>query len=159
LIIGGPHRPRSWTASWLNGVPAGQASTLSRGPQAAQLILKKEGFFIRYVPSGSKRFPEQFKGPIDYVLMDKHLAYPSYFTLSAKAANPNAAKLYLDYAASPEAQKAMAEKEGEFVLYPGIYPPIRDADKVVERTIFMDPPTAEEFKQLSSLFRDIFFGK
>lgn len=257
-------------AEWRSGRPG---FDIIEGTQAAQLILKKEGFFIRYVPSGSEKFPEQFKdkegimtpwrilpfsilyntelvkpadvpktldhllnprwkkkisipdpsrhtttaellrnlekvkgekwldfvkalakqqphmvesfapvpdvlirgeaevgitfikylkqfkGPIDYVLMDKHLAYPSYFTLSAKAASPNAAKLYLDYAASPEAQKAMAEKEGEFVLYPGIYPPIRDADKVVERTIFMDPPTAEEFKQLSSLFRDIFFGK
>lgn len=107
--------------------------------------------FVKYV--------KQFKGPMDYVLMEKYLGYPSYFTLSAKAASPNAARLYLDFVSSPDAQKAMAEKEGEFVLYPGIYPAIRDADKVTERTVFMDPPSAEELKQLSNLFREIFFAR
>lgn len=107
--------------------------------------------FVKYV--------KQYKGPMDFVLLDKLLAYPSYFTLSAKAASPNAAKLYLDYVTAPAAQKAMAEREGEIVLYPGIYPAIRDADKVASRVVFMDPPTAEEFKQLRNLFRGIFFGR
>ena len=77
----------------------------------------------------------QFKGPVDYAPIDHYLADPSLFSLGAKAAHPNAAKLYIDYACSPEGQEAFA-KTGEFVLYPGIYPAVHDADKVAARVVF-----------------------
>ncbi|MBI4527030.1 MAG: extracellular solute-binding protein [Deltaproteobacteria bacterium] len=107
---------------------------------------------------GYIKYVNQFKGPIGYVLMDRHLADPNTVSLSAKAANPNAAKLYMEYICSIDGQKATAE-QGEFVLYPGIYPPIKDAEKVVSSVVFMDRPTPEEFKKLSAEFRQIFFGK
>jgi hypothetical protein len=45
-------------------------------------------------------------------------------------------------------------------MYPGIFPPINDADKVAPSMIFMDNPTEDEFKKLmSNTFREIFFGK
>lgn len=46
--------------------------------------------------------------------------------LSARAANVNAAKLFMEYLGSPEGQRKVAET-GEFVVSPGIYPPIKDA--------------------------------
>lgn len=104
------------------------------------------------------KYVKQYKGPTDYVMMDKFLADPNYVSLSGKASNPNAGRLYMEYVTSPEGQKAIAE-EGEFVLYPGVNPDIRDAEKVAARTIFMESPTEEEFKKLREEFRKIFFAK
>ncbi len=100
----------------------------------------------------------QFKGPVAYAPLDKYLADPSYMSLSAKAAHPNAARLFIDYACSTEGQKAISET-GEFVLYPGIYPAINNPEKVAANVVFMDNPTEEEFKKLMGDFRDIFFAK
>jgi iron(III) transport system substrate-binding protein len=100
----------------------------------------------------------QNKGPLGYVLMDKILTDTNDLGLSAKAMNPNAAKLYMEYLCSPEGQKLVADL-GEFVLSPGVYPPVKDADKITANSIFMDNPSAEEYKKLSAEFRQIFFGK
>lgn len=100
----------------------------------------------------------QFKGPVAYAPIERYLADPSLMNLGAKAARPNAAKLYIDYACSPEGQEAFA-KTGEFVLYPGVYPAINDADKVIAKVVFMDNPSEEEFKTLMAEFRGVFFGK
>jgi ABC-type Fe3+ transport system substrate-binding protein len=91
--------------------------------------------------------------------MDKYLSDPNYMSLSAKATRPNAAKLYLEYICSAEGQKLVAE-EGEFVMYPGIFPTIKDAEKVAPNMLFMDNPSEEEFKKLmTGTFREIFFAK
>ncbi len=100
----------------------------------------------------------QFKGPVDYAPIDRYLTDPSYMSLGAKAMHPSAARLFEEYACSPDGQKAIAET-GEFVLYPGIYPAIHNADKVSARVVFMENPTEEEFKKLMSEFREIFFTK
>jgi iron(III) transport system substrate-binding protein len=105
------------------------------------------------------QYIKQYKGPVDYIPMDQYLTDPNYLSLSAKASHPNAAKLYIDFACSPEGQKEIAE-DGEFVLAPGVYPPIKDADKVAPKMVFMDNPSEEEFKKLmSGTFREIFFAK
>jgi hypothetical protein len=45
-------------------------------------------------------------------------------------------------------------------MYPGIFPTIKDAEKVAPNMIFMDNPSEEEFKKLmSSTFREIFFAR
>ncbi len=77
-------------------------------------------------------------------------------SIASKAANPNAARLYIEFICSAEGQKLVAE-QGEFALYPGINPPITDAEKVVATTVLMDRPTPEEFKKLNAEFRQIFF--
>jgi hypothetical protein len=48
--------------------------------------------------------------------------------------------------------------EGEFVLYPGVNPAIKNAEKVAQNMILLDVPTAEELKKLTNDFRKIFFG-
>ena len=54
----------------------------------------------------------------------------------------------------------MVAEEGEFVTYPGIFPPIKDAEKVAPGMVFMDNPSEEEFKKLMTVtFREIFFAK
>lgn len=126
----------------------------SLAPVTTTLIKGEASVGITYI-----KYVKQYKGPIGYVLMDKYLTDPNYMSLSAKTARPNAAKLYLDYVCSAEGQKEIAE-DGEFVMAPGILPPIKDADKVAPNMIFMDNPSEEEFKKLmGSTFREIFFAK
>jgi ABC-type Fe3+ transport system substrate-binding protein len=103
------------------------------------------------------KYVKQYKGPLGYVLMDKYLTDPNYMALSGKAAQSNAGKLYIDFATSAEGQKIISE-DGEFVLFPGIFPPIKEAEKVAPNMVFMDNPTGEEFKKLRDQFRQIFFG-
>ena len=100
----------------------------------------------------------QIKGPLGYVLMDKILTDTNDLALSAKATHSNAAKLYMEYLCSPEGQKLVANL-GEFVLSPGVYPPIKNADRVTANAIFMDNPTADEYKKLQAEFRQIFLAK
>ena len=63
----------------------------------------------------------------------------------------------MEYICSPEGQKRVAET-GEFVLSPGIYPALKDAEKVAANFVFMDNPTVEQLKKLQGEFRQIFFG-
>ena len=99
----------------------------------------------------------QQKGPIGYAPLDKYLADPTDMGLSAKAANPNAGKIFMEYLCSPEGQKRVAET-GEFVLSPGIYPALKDAEKVASNMVFMDNPTVEQLQKLQAEFRQLFFG-
>lgn len=62
----------------------------------------------------------------------------------------------MEYICSAEGQRATAE-EGEFVLYPGINPPIKDADKVTLSLVSMDNATPEQLKKVTAEFRQIFF--
>ena len=120
----------------------------------ANAIIRGEAYLgIAYI-----KYVQQYKGPISYVAMDRYLTEPSYLSLSGKANNPNAGKLYIDYACSEEGQRTVAD-DGEFVFYPGIFPRIRDAEKVAPNMIFMDNLTTEEFEKMRSEFRKIFFAK
>ena len=105
---------------------------------------------------GYIKYLKQYKGPLGYVLLDKHLTELNVMSIGSKAANPNAARLYVEFICSIEGQKLVAE-QGEFALYPGINPAITDAEKVVASTVLMDRPTPEEFKKLNAEFRPIFF--
>src|SRR5207244_2521682 len=96
----------------------------SLAPVTTTIIKGEAAIGITYI-----EYIKQYKGPVSYVSMDKYLTDPNYMSLSGKATHMNAAKLYIDFACTPEGQKHIAE-DGEFVLAPGVYPPIKDADKV-----------------------------
>jgi iron(III) transport system substrate-binding protein len=104
------------------------------------------------------QYAGQTKGPINFAPIDKMFADPSDAALSAKAANPNAAKAFIDYLCSAEGQKTIAET-GEFVLHPGIYPSLKGADKVMANMVFMENPSAEQLTKLQGEFRQIFLSK
>jgi iron(III) transport system substrate-binding protein len=104
------------------------------------------------------KFVKQYKGPVSYATLDKYLSDPNHLALGAKAARPNAAKLYIEYAVSPDGQRLIAQ-DGEFVLSPGVFPPILGAEKVTPHMVPMDNPSEEEAKSLSNEFRQIFFAK
>src|SRR5918992_4855734 len=126
----------------------------SLAPVTTTIIKGEAPVGITYI-----KYVKQYKGPVHYVLMDKYLADPNYMSVGAKAANQNAAKLYVDYACSAEGQKHVAE-DGEFVFAPGVLPPIKDAEKVQPNIVLMDNPSADEFKKLmTGTFREIFYAK
>ena len=104
------------------------------------------------------KYVKQYKGPVDYVMLDKFLGIVNYMSVSVKAAHPNAGRLFIEYIMSPEGQKALAS-QAEFGLAPGVYPDIRNAEKVLGRTVIMDTPTEQELKTLTNDFRKIFLEK
>lgn len=104
--------------------------------------------FIKYL--------RQVKGPLDYVRLEKYLANSNDFGLSKRAPQPNAGKLYIEFACSTDAQRMIA-KTGEFPLSPEASPPIDGADKIQQRTVLMDVLSVEGFKAVQKKYREIFF--
>jgi iron(III) transport system substrate-binding protein len=104
------------------------------------------------------QYVTQVKGPLSHVVFDKVFTDSTDLAVGVKSSSPNAARLYIDYLCSPEAQKIIAET-GDFPLAPGIYPNVKDAEKVVANALFMDNPTDEQFKKLKDDFRKIFLGR
>ena len=104
------------------------------------------------------QYTTQVKGPLSHVVFDKVFTDSTDLALGAKVASPNAGKLYIDFLCTPEIQKVIAES-GDFPLAPGIYPHVKDAEKVVANAIFMDNPSEEEFKKLRAEFRKLFLGQ
>lgn len=101
------------------------------------------------------QYTVQTKGPIQFAPVGQYFADPSDVALSAKAANANAAKLFIEYLCSTEGQRKVADT-GEFVLTPGIYPAIAGAEKIVASLYLMEDPSAEQLKKLQTELRQIF---
>ena len=106
--------------------------------------------YIQYVP--------QTKGPIGFAPIDQAFADPSDAGISAKAANPNAARFLIDYLCSPEGQKRVAETH-EFVLSPGVFPAIKGADRIMANLQLLEDPSAEQLQKLFSDFRQLFVAR
>ncbi len=106
--------------------------------------------FVKYV--------RQYKGPIDYVTTDKYFSTANYLGLGGNTLHPNAGKLYIEYLCSAEGQRIVA-KDGEFVLYPGVYPAIRDAEQVARNSILLTAASEPEFKKISAELRQTFLAR
>lgn len=104
------------------------------------------------------KYVGQYRAPVDFTRLNMYLADVNYLGLSKKSRYRNAGMLYMEYLCSLEGQQAVA-KAGEFVVHPKAHPNFKGAEQVSERTVFVDVPTAEEFKKLKEEFRQIFFGK
>jgi len=68
--------------------------------------------------------------PLDWARVEQPLlGTPRGIAVTAAAQHPNAAKLFVDYWLSRDAMQILADKVGEYVLHPGVYPPIDGIDK------------------------------
>jgi iron(III) transport system substrate-binding protein len=68
--------------------------------------------------------------PLDWARVEQPLlGTPRGIAVTAAAKHPNAAKLFVDYWLSGDAMQMLADKVGEYVLRPGVYPPIAGMDK------------------------------
>lgn len=91
--------------------------------------------------------------PIDYVRLTPVLGEVHHIALGAKAAHPNAARLFIDLFTSRLGLHALAQA-GEFVLVPGVYPPVKDADKL--HVVLMETLDPEGLARWKDEFRKIF---
>lgn len=94
--------------------------------------------------------------PLDYVRLPKMLADSHQVGIQAKAPHPNAARLFEDFFISREGQEIMA-KEGEFVTAKGLYPPIKDAEKI--KAVPMHEMDAAEYKKWAGEVRKLFVSR
>ena len=68
--------------------------------------------------------------PLDWARVEQPLlGTPRGIAVTAAAKHPNAAKLFVDYWLTRDAMQMLADKVGEYVLRPGVYPPIDGMDK------------------------------
>lgn len=63
--------------------------------------------------------------PLDWARVEQPLlGTPRGIGIAAAAPHPNAAKVFMDYWLSKDAMQMLADKVGEYVLAPGVFPPI-----------------------------------
>jgi iron(III) transport system substrate-binding protein len=93
--------------------------------------------------------------PLDWARIEQPLlGTPRGISVTASARHPNAARLFVDYWLSRDAMKMLADKVGEYVLHPGVYPPIPGIDqaKVLPIRVLSD----DEIRHWGGEFKKIF---
>ncbi len=122
---------------------------------AVQKIISGEALagitYVKYV-----RLYGKDGAPLDYVRLPKMLSEGHTAAISARAPHSNAAKLFENFLISREGMQIEAD-QGEFVTAKGIYPPIKDADKI--HAVVFEELTSEEFKKWAAEFRPLFVAK
>jgi len=93
--------------------------------------------------------------PLDWARVEQPLlGTPRGMGITKKAPHPNAAKLFFDYWLAKESSKILAEKVGEYVLYPGVYPPIDGIEKAKVQPI--RELSDDEIRHWAAEFKKIF---
>jgi iron(III) transport system substrate-binding protein len=92
--------------------------------------------------------------PLDWArLQDPLMGTPRAIAVTSKAPHPNAARVFVDYWLSSKAMEIMAKDVGEYVLAPGVFPPIdgMNTAKVLSIRELSDEETQKwgaEFKKI-----------
>ncbi len=93
--------------------------------------------------------------PLDWAKVAQPLlGTPRAIAVTSSAPNPDSAKAFIDYWLSDEAMSILAEDVGEYVLAPGIFPPIEGMDKA--EVIAIRELSDEEIQQWGNEFKQIF---
>ena len=93
--------------------------------------------------------------PLDWARVEQPLlGTPRGMAITNRAPHPNAAKLFFDYWLSRESAKILAEKVGEYVLCPGVYPPINGIEKAKVQPI--RELSDDEIRHWAAEFKKIF---
>lgn len=93
--------------------------------------------------------------PLDWARVEQPLlGTPRGMGITNKAPHPNAAKLFFDYWLSKESARILAEKVGEYVLCPGVYPPIDGIEKARVQPI--RELSDDEIRHWAAEFKKIF---
>jgi iron(III) transport system substrate-binding protein len=94
--------------------------------------------------------------PLDWARLSGEplMGTPRAMALVAKAKHPEAAKLFMDWWLSKPAMGMLAEKVGEYVLAPGVFPPINDIAKA--KVIPIRELSDDEIKEWGAKFKQIF---
>jgi iron(III) transport system substrate-binding protein len=95
--------------------------------------------------------------PLDWARVDTLLGSPRGIAIAANAPHPNAARHFMDYWLSRDAMKLLADKVGEYVLAPGVFPPIDGISDV--KVIPIRELSDEEINTWGAEFKKIFYGQ
>ena len=94
--------------------------------------------------------------PLDWArVSEPMLGTPRGIALAKGAPAPNAGKLFIDYWLSADASSILAEEVGEYVLAPGVYPPIGGIDEaeVLPLRTMSDDEIAEWGEEFATIFQ------
>lgn len=93
--------------------------------------------------------------PLDWARVSQPmLGTPRAIGVVSKAPHPNAARLFVDYWLSQKAMAMLAKDVGEYVLAPGVFPPIDGIDKA--KVVAIRELSDEETNKWGSEFKKIF---
>ena len=92
--------------------------------------------------------------PLDWARIEPIMGSPRAMGISVKSPNPVAARRFVDYWLSAGAGKILADKVGEYVLAPGVFPPIDGMDKA--KVIPIRELSDEEITKWGAEFKTIF---
>lgn len=94
--------------------------------------------------------------PLDWVRVDTLLGTPRAIAIAANAPHPEAAKLFFDYWLSKQAMQLLADKVGEYVLAPGVFPPITGIDQA--NVLPIRELSDDEIREWGKKFQEIFYA-
>ncbi len=93
--------------------------------------------------------------PLDWAKVDTLLGTTRGIAISATAPHPEAAKAFVDYWLSRQAMQLLADEVGEYVLAPGVFPPIDGISK--EKVLPIRELSDEEIRNWGKEFQRIFY--
>ena len=94
--------------------------------------------------------------PLDWARVSQPmLGTPRAIAVASKAPHPNAARVFVDYWLSKKAMGILAKDVGEYVLAPGVFPPIDGIDKA--KVVAIRELSDEETNKWGSEFKKIFY--
>jgi iron(III) transport system substrate-binding protein len=96
--------------------------------------------------------------PLDWARLEQPLlGTPRGISVTSKAPHPNAARAFVDYWLSKKSMDMLAKDVGEYVLAPGIYPPIDGMDKA--KVLAIRELSDAEIQKWGAEFKKIFAVK
>ncbi len=93
--------------------------------------------------------------PLAWAKVDTLLGTTRGIAIAANAPNPEAAKVFVDYWLSQQAMQLLADKVGEYVLTPGVFPPIDGISKV--KVLPIRELSDDEIRNWGKEFQKIFY--
>ena len=94
--------------------------------------------------------------PLDWAKVETLLGTPRAIAVAANAKNPEAAKVFVDYWLTKNAMQLLADKVGEYVLAPGVFPPIDGISKA--KVVPIRELSDDEIRDWGKKFQAIFYG-
>ena len=93
--------------------------------------------------------------PLDYARLEQPMfGTPRAIAITSKAPHPAAARVFVDYWLSKKSMEMLAKDVGEYVLAPGVYPPIEAIAKT--KVMPIRELSDDEIQKWGSEFRKIF---
>jgi iron(III) transport system substrate-binding protein len=96
--------------------------------------------------------------PLDWARLEQPMfGTPRAIAVASKAPHPNAARAFVDYWLSKKSMEMLAKDVGEYVLAPGVYPPIDGIDKA--KVVAIRELSDDEIQKWGAEFKKIIAAK